>query len=125
MNLTKEFTLYVKENNIDITHSNYKEHMKVFEEQLVAKTTEMEMCGHELSLGDWVEVEIGGNGHLSGGRLEGKIKAFYPYLPQVKLESGWCFHPSDTILKHIPVVSDVSDKIIVASIDSKDLEERS
>ena len=52
MNLTKEFTLYVKENNIDITHSNYKEYMKAFKEKLVAETTEMEMCNYELSLGD-------------------------------------------------------------------------
>ena len=109
MNLTKEFTLYVKENNIDITRSNYEEHMKAFKEKLVVETTEMEMCGYELSLGDWVKVEIGGKGHLSGGRLEGKIVAFYPYLPQVKLESGWCFHPSDEILKHVPAVSEVSE----------------
>ncbi len=109
MNLTKEFTLYVKENNIDITRSNYEEHMKAFKEKLVSETTEMEMCGHELSLGDWVKVQIGGDGHLSGGRLEGKIKAFYPYIPQVKLESGWCFHPADKILKHIPAVSEVSE----------------
>lgn len=109
MNLTKEFTLYIKENNIDITRSNYEEHMKAFKEKLVAETTEMEMCGYELSLGDWVKVEIGGKGHLSGGRLEGKIVAFYPYLPQVKLESGWCFHPSDEILKHVPAVIEVSE----------------
>jgi len=109
MNLTKEFTLYVKENNIDITNCNYDKHMKAFKEKLVSETTEMNMCDHELSLGDWVKVQIGGNGHLSGGRLEGKIVAFYPYLPQVKLESGWCFHPHDEILKHIPAVSEVSE----------------
>jgi hypothetical protein len=108
MNLRKEFTSYVKENNVNITDSNYEEHIKAFKEKLVAETNQMEMCGHELSLGDWVEVEIGGNGHLSGGRLEGKIVAFYPFLPQVKLEGGWCFHPSDEILKHIPSVSEVS-----------------
>ena len=105
MDLTKEFTLYVKENNIDINRINYKEQLNLFKEKLESETTEMEMCGHELSLGDWVSVQIGGSGHLSGGRLEGKINRFYPYLPQVKLESGWCFHPSDEILKHIPAVT--------------------
>lgn len=102
MDLTKEFTLYVKENNIDITSINYYEHMKAFKEKLVAETTEMEMCDYDLSLGDWVKVEIGGKGHFTGGRLEGKIVAFYPFLPQVKLENGWCFHPSDKILVHKP-----------------------
>jgi hypothetical protein len=102
MDLTKEFTLYVKEKNIDVTRSNYNEHMKAFKEKLESETTEMEICGYNLSIGDWVKVQIGGSGHLSGGRLEGKIVCFYPYLPQVKLESGWCFHPSDEILKHVP-----------------------
>ena len=110
MNLTKEFTLYVKENNIDITNSNYEEQMKAFKEKLVTETTKMEMCSYKLTLCDWVKVQIGGNGHLSGGRLEGKIKAFYPYIPQVKLESGWCFHPDDEILVHKPAVSEVIDK---------------
>lgn len=103
MNLTKEFTLYVKENNIDITSENYDEQIKLFKEKLVAETTEMEMCGYDLSLGDWVEVGIVSKGHLNGCRLEGKIKAFYPYIPQVKLESGWCFHPNDEILVHKPI----------------------
>ncbi len=102
MDLTRDFVMYVQKNNIEITYSNYEEQIKLFKEKLVSETTEMDMCGYELSLGDWVKVQIGGNGRLSGGWLEGKIIAFYPHIPQVKLESGWCFHPSDEILKHIP-----------------------
>lgn len=33
---------------IDITHSNYKEHMKVFKEQLVAKTNENGNCANRV-----------------------------------------------------------------------------
>lgn len=102
MNLTKEFVLYIKENNIDITRRNYDEHLRIFIEKSIAETTEMEMCGHHLSLGDWVKVQIGGDGHLSGGILEGKIVTLYPYNLQAKLESGWCFQSYDKILRHLP-----------------------
>ena len=103
MDITKEFVMYIQKNNIEITSSNYGCELKKFKEKIVSETTEMEMCGYVFHLGDYVKVEIGGSGHLSGGRLEGKIKEFYPHIPQIKLESGWCFHPKDEILIHKPI----------------------
>lgn len=101
MNLTHQFAIYVKENNIDINHSNADEHLNAYKKKLVDETKTMEMCGVNLSIGDEVKVEIVSDGHLNGGRLHGKIKAFYPHVPQVELESGWCFHQNDIILNHV------------------------
>lgn len=108
MDITKEFTMYIQKNNIEITSMNYDLELKKFKEKIVSECKEMEMCGYNFQIGDYVKVEIGGSGHLSGGRLEGKIKEFYPYIPQIKLETGWCFHPKDEILIHKPINVDVS-----------------
>ncbi len=99
MNLTIDFAIYIKENNIDINKWNAEDHFKLFKQKLVSDTKEMEMCDCELSIGDFVRVETYSNGKRTG-ILEGKIKELYPYIPQVKLMSGWCFHPYDKIILH-------------------------
>jgi|GEM_PF-6035399 len=55
-----------------------------------------------VSVGDWIKVRIGGNGSLSGGYLYGTIVKIYPEIPQIKLDSGWCCHPTDIVIEHKP-----------------------
>jgi hypothetical protein len=77
-----------------------EETLKAFKQHLVDITGSVEICGHYLEIGDYVKVKFHTDGHLDGGRIEGKIKEIYPHIPQVKLENGWCFHPNDEILIH-------------------------
>jgi hypothetical protein len=67
--------------------------------------TEIRMCGHDLRLGDYVQVEYSGGGGVSGKIIE----IWSPELnshEQVRVESGWCFHNYDTIMVHKPAVQD-------------------
>lgn len=102
MDLVKSFAIYVRENNIDVNWTNVNNVLNNYKEKLIAETETMEMQGFELSLGDWVQARYSGNGHLGGGTVEGIIKAFYPHIPMVKLDTGWCFHSSDEIILHRP-----------------------
>jgi len=92
MNLIKEFALYVVDNNIPLTRQNFEQHLKDYKKQLTDSTTTMWMCDRELSLGDYVEVR-----YKTGGGISGTIIELCPYIPQVKVKSGWCFHDDDTI----------------------------
>jgi len=64
------------------------------------------ICGKELSLGDFVEVEYTSGTRMKGGRIKGKITELWsPDLDkhyQARVESGWCFHDGDLILQHTP-----------------------
>jgi len=67
--------------------------------------TEILMCGHDLRLGDYVQVE-----YRNGGGIRGNIiEIWSPELDnheQARLESGWCFHDYDTIVGHKPAAQE-------------------
>lgn len=59
----------------------------------------------DMAVGDTVSVQIvnkKGDRNLDGGILEGKIKDLVPEYNMVRLESGWCCHTKDRLLKHEP-----------------------
>lgn len=71
----------------------------------------MKICGHNVEVGDYVEVEYTTGKRLKGGILRGTITKLwdkegddYPIAPgkQAQINDGWCFHDVDKILKHIP-----------------------
>jgi len=67
--------------------------------------TEIRMCGYDLRLGDYVQVE-----YRSGGGIRGKIiEIWSPELnshEQARVESGWCFHDHDTIVVYKPAAQE-------------------
>ena len=62
----------------------------------------MEIFNREIKSGDFVKVRVGGNGHLSGGYLEGVVKDEEESHKMLRLESGWCVHAHDELLTHKP-----------------------
>ena len=49
----------------------------------------------DLRIGDYVEVE-----YKSGGVVKGTVTELWPEHGQARVDSGWCFHPGDTIKVH-------------------------
>lgn len=60
------------------------------------------ICGHDLSLGDFVKVQYTTGREHKGATIEGKIiELWSPELDgfhQARVESGWCFHDYDRII---------------------------
>lgn len=113
MNLTKSFAIYVSENRIGLNWGNVEQALSDYKKKLTSETTTLCMCGHELSIGDYVEVR-----YETGGGIKGKIIELCPYLPQAKVESGWCFHENDRIVAYKPLPnSEQNDERSVATED--------
>ncbi len=63
-----------------------------------------------MEVGDYIEVQIvnkHGDRNLDGGILSGRIKDLVPSHNMVRLESGWCCHTKDRLLKHKRANSDL------------------
>jgi hypothetical protein len=61
-----------------------------------------------MSVGDYIEVQVinkRGDRNLDGAIIYGKIKDLVPSHRMVRLESGWCCHTKDELLKHVPAES--------------------
>ena len=62
----------------------------------------------DVSVGDYIEVQIvnkKGDCNLDGMILCGRIKDIVPKHSMVRLESGWCCHTKDRLLKLEPIRS--------------------
>ena len=60
---------------------------------------------NDVSKGDYIEVQVinkRGDRNLDGVIMFGKIKDIVTTHKMVRLESGWCCHTKDTLVKHIP-----------------------
>ena len=71
-------------------------------------TKEVRMCGKTLRLGDYVEVQYTNSKMFSGIRGE-IVELWSPEndeFLQTRVNSGWCFHEYDKIVKHIPKEAD-------------------
>jgi len=68
--------------------------------------TELTICGHDLRIGDYVEVQYTTGTKFIGAVIKGKIVELWsPKLDghlQARVDSGWCFHDHDRILTFIP-----------------------
>lgn len=67
---------------------------------MIGKAKEIFICGKLIKLGDYVEVR-----YKNGDRVRGEITGLWsPELSeghlQARVKSGWCFHDTDTIIKH-------------------------
>ena len=57
----------------------------------------------DMAIGDYIIVQVvnkKGDRNLDGAILRGKIKELEPFYNMVRLESGWCCHTKDKLLKH-------------------------
>ena len=73
---------------------------------LFLKGIKMVLCGKELNVGDYVEVQYTtGNKYsqLKGGVVTGNITKLWEDAGQGQVNHGWCFHDHDKILEHKPV----------------------
>ena len=65
----------------------------------------------DMEVGDYIEVQII-NKHrdhnLDGCILRGNIKDVVPSHNMVRLESGWCCHTKDRLLKHERINTNLS-----------------
>lgn len=55
---------------------------------------------NDLSVGDVVTIEYTKGERLKGGRISGVVKEFHFPHRQVKLDTGWCGHDGDLLIKH-------------------------
>ena len=58
---------------------------------------------NDISVGDTIEVEVvnkRGDRNLDGARIRGKIKDVIHAHNMVRLESGWCCHTKDRLIRH-------------------------
>ena len=65
------------------------------------------ICGKKIALGDYVEVEYTSGIRMKGGQIKGTVTELWNPEDhaghhQARLSCGWCFHPGDKILIHIP-----------------------
>ena len=61
----------------------------------------MELCGVEMDVGDYVEVQYSNGKKFKGAILKGNItKLWDAPRKQGEVNNGWCFHDHDRILKH-------------------------
>lgn len=67
------------------------------------EATEVEICGIIINLNDFVKVEYTTGTRMKGGTIEGRVTELWGpesgHL-QARVDSGWCFHDHDRILKH-------------------------
>lgn len=59
----------------------------------------------DVSVGDYIEVQVinkKGDRNLDGVIIYGKVKDLEPDYNMVRLESGWCCHTKDNLIKHVP-----------------------
>jgi hypothetical protein len=64
-----------------------------------------------MGIGDYISVQVvnkRGDQNLDGAIISGKIKDLVPNYDMVRLESGWCCHTKDRLLKHEKINTDLS-----------------
>ena len=66
----------------------------------------MLLCGKELKIGDYVEVEFSDMWDIDGVYgdkyiIKGKITEFQDELERAVVNDAWCFYDHDKILEHI------------------------
>lgn len=71
------------------------------------KLTELEICAHVVSIGDYVKVQYTSGDRFKGATLKGRITQLWSMqhgdrVKQAQLDSEWCFHEGDKIIEHIP-----------------------
>ncbi len=57
----------------------------------------------DVAVGDYIEVRIEnkqGDRNLDGCVVYGRVKDIVPGHRMVRLDSGWCAHTKDTLIKH-------------------------
>lgn len=69
--------------------------------------TTVDMCGTNISVGDYVYVEYtNGTGMFKGARVKGVVTKVWDELDgnktfrQAQVNNAWCFHSKDRVLEH-------------------------
>lgn len=58
----------------------------------------------DVAVGDYIEVQVinkHGDRNLDGAIIKGTVKDLVPDHKMVRLESGWCCHTKDRLLKRV------------------------
>lgn len=70
----------------------------------------------DMRVGDFISVQVvnkKGDRNLDGTLIKGTIVELVPSHNMVKLESGWCCHTKDKLLKHLPPIGDPNTMIFL------------
>jgi len=65
----------------------------------------------DMIAGDYISVQVinkKGDRNLDGAIISGKVKDLVPSYDMVRLESGWCCHTKDKLLKHERINTNLS-----------------
>lgn len=57
----------------------------------------------DMAIGDYISIQVinkQGDRNLDGAIISGIIEGLEPDYNMVRLESGWCCHTKDNLLKH-------------------------